>query len=181
VVVESATAGSRHDFFDARDLLLETVVVPAQSTPYTYAEDLAARSAARFWFSFLLSRPDPTLPAPHVWRSPWHSDGYDTIAMATDIIAKSIRLRMRERVLRLAPDLLSSSERTSCRASLEELRQQLLSVESFVDGIENILAEPAPAPVPDDNNMDVGDLICTLHPGRNQYHKYWQGGCAGQS
>jgi hypothetical protein len=182
VVVEVAIDDAAvPDGFVPTSLLLETVVVPANAPPYTYAESLAARSVARFWFSFMLSRPDPTLPAVHLWQSPWHAQEVDTIALATEIIARSIRLRMRTRILAELPDAFTREEQTNYRASIPVLRDQLLGLQSFVDRIESSLAEPAPAPVPDDNNMDVADLLCTLYPGPNQFHKYWHGGCAGQS
>ncbi len=169
------------DAYLEEDLLLDTVIVPAGATPYAYAEDLAARSAARFWFSFLFCRPDNTPPPPKTWRSPWSKDPRSTYAMYTEITAKAVRYRMRDRISRLAPELMTNEERSTFRASLQPLHAELLSQETMVDQIEQILCEPKSEPVPSDNNMDVGDIVCTLFPGKNQWHKYWRGGCAGQA
>jgi len=180
VIVEAAEAWSG-DGFSPDDRFLDTVVCTQGDSPYRYAEDLAARSAARFWFSFLLARPDPRVTSHGVWISPWSGNQSGTVRMATEVLASSVRYRMRERVLGRAPHLLDAGERSSLRTSLAPLKAQLLEMTRFVDQIEESLAQPMSRPEPADNNMDVADLLCTLFPGPNQFHKYWRGGAAGSA
>lgn len=180
VVVETPGPSMASDAVD-RGHLLGTVEVPTDAPPYTYAEHLAARSAARFGYSFLLARPDNTAPSAHGWSSPWSSsEAMDTLSLYSEVLAKSVRLRMRERVSTRAPELMTTAERADCMRSTGFLRQQLLTLEALVNDIERVLALPG-GPNPPDNNMDVGDLLCTLFPGQTQFHKYRQGGGAGQA
>lgn len=158
----------------------DTVVVPSSATPYQIAEDVVAQAAARWCTWFVLARPDPTLPPPRSWRSPWSAEPRETLAFATEILAKSVRLRLRTRVASSAPDLLTARERGAIAADIDRLRDELREADEFVAGTERIFEVPGQPPVAD-NNMDVDDLLCTFHPWPRQFHKYWHGAGAGQA